>query len=95
MVDYSKRDAFEAKTHQLFDEYQAANWSSDVAVIAVVFKAMYSSALPASRIEKIAYAMNLGGPTKPEAFANVLKTLCRAKVLRSRAGKERLYEVNF
>lgn len=91
--DFTIRNTEEATTHQLFTEYLNENWTSHGAMIGQVFKAMWSSALPADKVNAVASAMH--------GFQNLdvqptLTKLVRAKVLRSysKNGK-RYYEVNY
>lgn len=100
MTDHSIRSADEAKTHELFANFEAAHrvgsptYNHDVIVVAGVFKAMHHASLPVSRIVAIGMAMfNLSRWDDPQS---ILTILTKAKVLRSRMIRGvRHYEVNY
>lgn len=100
MTDHTTRCADEAKTYELFYDYEQAHsalvpgYNHDVVVVGMVFKAMHYASLPVSRIKTIGMAMaNLVSWDNPEA---ILNTLTKAKVLRSRMIRgERHYKVNY
>jgi len=92
---HSARSTEEAKTRALFDAYLYDNWSPASAGIAQVFKAMWTSALSASKITRIIEAMFEQGISEEDVQV-ALTSLVRAKVLRSRTpGGIRLYEVRY
>lgn len=99
MRNYTQRSAEEAKTHQLFGEYfsDEKRWSPTGAIIANVFRAMWSSALTADSICRIGVAMtNYMADQDIADLQDKLTALVKAKVLRSFVKRgERLYEVNF
>ena len=83
MTNFTQRSEYEARTHELFANYfqNEFNWTSERAVIANVFKAMWSDSLSLERINALACAIcNL---KEFDASATLTK-LVRAKVLRSR-----------
>lgn len=81
---------YEAQAREMLD---ALPQSQENLLIAKVFRAMWSAALPAEQIERIAVAMcNLQSADLQPA----LTKLARAKVLRSRRVSGRIcYEVNY
>lgn len=94
MRDYSTRSTEEATTHRLFDEALARNWSQGRAVVSLVFRAMWSSALTVDNIATIGQAMAFL-TDKPD-LSRTLTDLAREKVLRSYMSRGvRHYEVNF
>ena len=93
-TDYTTRSAEEAKTHELLDTYRDANWSPEKAILAQVFKAIWSSSISVERVNKIAIALNSMGESGD--LQKTLTEAVRAKILRSRMhGGVRLYEVNY
>lgn len=100
MTDHAIRSADEAKTYELFYNYEQAHkagvpgYNHDVVVVGMVFKAMHYASLPVSRIVAIGVAMaNLSRWDNPQ---DILTKLTKAKVLRSRMIRgERHYEVNY
>ncbi len=92
--DFTKRSAEEARTHELLETVyrNEAKWSPERVMAANVFKAMWSSALPVDKIERVASAMY----GMEADLKSTLTDLCREKVLRSRMDHGvRLYEINF
>lgn len=95
--DYTTRCEMEAKTYELLDTHvvQAADWSPSQAVVANVFRACWSSALPADRVTEIGNALT-GGRYQVDTIQNALTKLVRKKALRSyNKGGKRYYEVNY
>lgn len=98
-TDYTKREAYEAKVHELFGKYlnEENNWSSTGALIGGVFRAMWSAALTAKQIGRIGGAMNnFKEGHDVEDLKAKLSAMVKAKVLRSYVQNgERHYEVNY
>jgi hypothetical protein len=97
--DYTKRSVEEARTHELFDfGSNGIEWTPNMAVLANVWRAMYSSALPVTRIQIIAAAIacyKMDG-LDPNWLRKELTALVRAKILRSYHKQgQYLYEVNY
>ena len=96
MTDFTTRSADEAKTYELFANFEATHpgYNHDVVVVGMVFKALYYASLPVDRIVAVGTALaNLTRWDNPQA---ILTTLTKAKVLRSRMIRgERHYEVNY
>ncbi len=85
--------ADELATRVLLDTYRDKEWSQDRAILAIVWKACWSSAMDVDQINRIANAM-----CNMESYnaQSTLTAACRAKVLRSYTKHGRkLYEVNF
>lgn len=81
---------YEAQAREMLD---ALPQSQENLLIAKVFRAMWSAALPAEQIEQIAVAMC---GLREANLKPALSKLVRAKVLRSRRVAGRiLYEVNY
>lgn len=95
--DFKTRSDEEAKTYELFHTAvtaQDAKWSPSRAAVAIVFMAMWSSALTAPSVVKVAQAMN--GMGEEKAIRAALTELTREKVLRSYVKQgQRFYEVNY
>ena len=95
MTNHTTRSAEEAKTHELIENFRKTHeWRQDTQIVMIVFKAMWSSALPIDQINKIGSAMaNLVSEADLQEACTIL---ARAKVLRSRQKNgRRFYEVNF
>ena len=90
MSKFATRAAKETRTYELFETVE---WDPEVAVVALVFKAMWHAALTQERIERIGAAM--AAYDKVDLSAALTKLL-KAKVLRSyRQRGKRRYEVNY
>lgn len=83
----------EVQAREIMAKVDRSSASTSTMMVLSVFRAMWSSALTADRVERIACAIH-GFDSYP--LNDALTNLCRAKVLRSRmVGKHRLYEINF
>ena len=94
-TDFATRSTEEARTHELLQKiYSKADCTQAEIIIANVFKAMWSSALPVEKVEKIGCAMF--GYEKLD-LQETLTAMARSQILRSRrvSGGRRFYEVNF
>lgn len=93
-TDFATRSTEEARTHELLQKiWSNADCTQAEIIIASVFKAMWSSALPVERVEKIGCAMF--GYEKLD-LQETLTAMARSHILRSRmSGGRRFYEVNF
>jgi hypothetical protein len=98
--NYAARDANEARTLEMLDQFMEKGWTPDTAVIAMVWRACWSSALPVDSIVRIGCALAHYAPQAEERMKpdlhKALSAMVRAKVLRTRRDRGRtLYEVNF
>ena len=97
-VDFSRRSAQEAKTHELLDAWaldaRGIDHSYQRQTVARVFRACWSSALSVDQVEAIGSALNsfsVVGELEP-----MLKKFCRAQILRKRTVDGTThYEVNY
>ncbi|WP_298983434.1 hypothetical protein [uncultured Roseibium sp.] len=100
-VDFSKRDEFETKLHQMTDAYIVATRNGPKGHVKAVdiivlntFKAQYWAALSLERIKMIGYALSLFEISE-DAYKQAITRLIRAKVLRRSKKDKKLVEVNY